>query len=197
MELIQRFDEWAALYTQEHLRVDALNGIMKAASALGEAGILWIVIGLVLLLFKKTRHGDFLGVRAPENKLVRLLQTPAVFMLLCLGIAAVLNNLVIKPLVARPRPYDTIAELTTLVAPLSSYSFPSGHSCCSFASATALFLAFRGKGGAWAYLLAALIAVSRVYVGVHYPTDVLAGALVGTVTALAIFWVSRKIVNRT
>ena len=72
-----------------------------------------------------------------------------------------------------------------LVARLKDYSFPSGHTCASFACAGVYYKAFPGKWGKAAMVLAVLIALSRLYVGVHYPTDVLAGALVGTFSALA------------
>ena len=86
---------------------------------------------------------------------------------------------------ARIRPYDSVEGLVPLVARLKDYSFPSGHTCASFACAGVYYKAFPGKWGKAAMVLAVLIALSRLYVGVHYPTDVLAGALVGTFSALA------------
>ena len=98
---------------------------------------------------------------------------------------AVVTNLCLKDLVARIRPYDSVEGLVPLVARLKDYSFPSGHTCASFACAGVYYKAFPGKWGKAAMVLAVLIALSRLYVGVHYPTDVLAGALVGTFSALA------------
>lgn len=160
---IQSFDAFALLFIQAHLRTPFLNTVMVFSSELGNSGFIWILLGFILLIPKQTRRGAFLS-------------------LLCLLAAAVVNDLVLKLLAARPRPYATVRDLTILVAPLNSYSFPSGHASAGFAMALCLTLAF-GKKGACAYLPAALIAFSRCYVGVHYPSDVLAGALVGTLTA--------------
>jgi undecaprenyl-diphosphatase len=90
--------------------------------------------------------------------------------------------------------YLTVEGLVNLIAPLNSYSFPSGHACSSFAAATALVLAFPGKGG-WAFVPAVLIAVSRVYLGVHYPSDVLAGAAIGALGAWGIFILSHRYIR--
>lgn len=175
-ETIQALDAQIMLFVQEHLRFDALTPIMRLASFLGEAGMLWIAVTVVLLCIPATRkQGVVVG--------------------LSLAAATALNNLVIKNLVARPRPYSTLEALEILVEPLGSYSFPSGHSCASFAAATALTLVF-GKKGAWAFLPAALIALSRVYVGVHYPTDILCGAAVGALAAWGVWALCRWCAGR-
>ena len=111
--------------------------------------------------------------------------------LLALGFAAVVNNLVVKPIIERPRPYEAIAGFEPLVEKLASYSFPSGHASSSFAAATALTLLF-GKRGAIAFVPAALIAVSRPYLGMHYMSDVVCGALLGAVCAAAVAALLRK-----
>ncbi len=175
IEAIQDLDTGALLYIQDFLRTPFLTPIMVFSSKLGNAGFIWIFTGLLLLVSKKTRRGGF-------------------DLLICLIAAYIVNDLVIKPLVARPRPYDTIEALQILVKPLSSYSLPSGHTNFSFAAATALTLAY-GKRGALAYIPAVLIAVSRCYVGVHYPTDVLLGMLVGTMVALTVYLLLQKYVK--
>jgi undecaprenyl-diphosphatase len=170
--LIQSLDSGALLCIQTQLRAPFLTGLMVFFSLIGNSGICWILTGLVLLIPKKTRLGGF-------------------FMLICLLAAYVVNDFLIKALVARARPYDAVPGLEILVAPLSSYSFPSGHANSSFAAAIALALAF-GRRGALAYIPAVLIAFSRCYVGVHYPSDVLAGMLVGTLVSLAVFLLLRR-----
>ena len=152
-----------------------LSAIMVFFSRIGNLGLVWISIGIILFLPDKTRRGG-------------------VFMLVCLLAAYLVNDLVIKELVARIRPYKMINGLSILVAPESSFSFPSGHTNTSFAAAFALTRAF-GKKGAFAYIPAALIAVSRVYVGVHYPTDVLAGMIVGTTVALFVYLLLQRYVK--
>ncbi|NCB73228.1 MAG: phosphatase PAP2 family protein [Clostridia bacterium] len=175
IELMQSFDTSALLYIQDHLRSPILSALMVFFSTIGNVGLLWIALGLGLLISKRTRRGGF-------------------DLLICLALAYIVNDLVIKEIVARVRPYDAIENLTILVKPLHSFSFPSGHANSSFAAALALTLAF-GKKGAWAYIPAALIAFSRCYVGVHYPSDVLAGMLVGTVVAWGTFLLLRKYVK--
>ncbi len=167
IDLIQNLDASALLYIQEHLRMAFLNPIMAFFSLLGNSGLVWIALGLILLIPQKTRRHGF-------------------EMLICLLVAYLINDWVIKILVERPRPYTVIEGLTILVAPLKSFSFPSGHTNSSFAAAMALTLAF-GRKGAYAYILAVLIALSRCYVGVHYPSDVVAGAIVGTLVSLATY----------
>lgn len=163
IDAVLNFDAQALLWIQEQLRVPILNEIMVFFSLIGNSGLIWIATGLVLLIPKATRLGGLC-------------------LLTCLLGAYLLNDILIKPLVARVRPYDTIPALQILVAPLASFSFPSGHTNASFAAAYGLTAAFGRKGGL-SYLPALLIALSRCYVGVHYPTDVLAGALVGTFSA--------------
>ena len=175
IDIIQTFDTNALLFIQEYIRFPFLNAVMVFFSAIGNLGLLWIALGLALLIPKRTRRGGF-------------------DMLIWLAVAYIVNDLIIKELVARTRPYDAIESLNILVSPLSSYSFPSGHANSSFAAALALTLAF-GRKGAWAYIPAALIAFSRCYVGVHYPSDVLAGMLVGTLVAFAVYKLLKKYVK--
>jgi len=177
IEAIQAFDTSALLYIQGFIRTPFLNAVMIFFSSIGNLGLVWIVTGLVLLIPKRTRRGGF-------------------DLLLCLLAAYIINDLVIKELVARIRPYEAIDSLKILVKPLTSYSFPSGHANSSFAAALALTLAF-GKKGALAYIPAAAIAFSRCYVGVHYPSDVVAGMLVGTLVALVVYKLLQKYVKTT
>lgn len=170
--MIQSFDENALLFIQNHLRAEPLTKLMQLFSRLGDAGMLWIVLGIALLCFARSRRRGVAYLSA-------------------LGCAAVLNNLVLKPIVARPRPYASIEGLVVLFEKLSSYSFPSGHASSSFAAATALTLLF-GKKGAWSFVPAVLITLSRPYLGMHYLTDVLCGAALGAACAWAVVALFRK-----
>lgn len=174
---ITQLDGSILLFIQEHIRTPALDWLMKLASAVGDSGIIWILLGLALLIWKKTRRGG--------------LDT-----LLSLAASTAVNNLIIKPLAARPRPYLTFEELEVIIKPLTSYSFPSGHACASFAAAFALSHAFKKHGGAWAYVPAAIITLSRIYVGIHYPTDIIAGAILGTVAAWLVCKLSKKYISK-
>ena len=178
IDAVLSFDALALLFIQEHLRFEALNPVARFITALGNGGLVWILLALVLLVFRQTRKDSL-------------------YCLPVLGLATLINNVIIKNIVQRVRPYEVVEGLTILIAPESSWSFPSGHSCSSFAMATAIFLAFRGRGGAWAYLPATLIALSRLYVGVHYPTDVLIGAVIGTLVAVLCYNAYKKIRVKT
>jgi membrane-associated phospholipid phosphatase len=169
---IFNFDASVLLFIQEHLRNEFLDPMVIFITMLGDNGIIWILLGLALLIPKKTRRGGF-------------------DMLICLLFAFLVNDLLLKSLFARIRPYELIEGLTILVPPETSFSFPSGHTNASFACATSLTLSF-GKKGALAYIPAAAIALSRLYVGVHYPTDVLGGILVGTLAAFAAHYLLKR-----
>lgn len=175
-QAIALFDQNILLFIQENLRFDFLDPIMVFFTRLGDTGFIWILMAIVMLVPKKTRRAG-------------------IVVLLCLAGAFILNDLILKPLVARARPFVTMEELSVLVSHPGSFSFPSGHTNSSFACALALTLIY-GKKGAWAYILAAIIAFSRCYVGVHYPTDVFVGMIVGTVASYAVFrLVGRRILH--
>lgn len=142
------------------LHTPALDKVMISITKLGNAGILWIILTIVFLLIPKMRKT---GVVMAAALIVDLL--------LC--------NIVLKNLVARTRPYDVNTGVQLLVAKLHDYSFPSGHTAASFASVAALY--FAGEKKLWkpTLVLACLIAVSRLYLYVHYPTDVLGGMVIG------------------
>ena len=97
-----------------------------------------------------------------------------------------INNVIIKNLVARPRPYTMVEGLNRIIEAQSDMSFPSGHTSSSFAAAMVIYCMCPKKISIPALILAALISLSRIYVGVHYPTDVLAGALVGGAIAVLV-----------
>lgn len=152
------------LWIQEHLRCAALDPVMKFLSTIGNSGAFWIALTVALLIFRRTRR---VGACCAGAMILTFLVV----------------NCALKPLVARVRPYDLFQEISILVRPERDFSFPSGHSASSFACAWALFRASPRKYGAPALALAGLIALSRLYVGVHYPTDVLAGVALGILLA--------------
>ena len=161
------------LFLQEFVRNPLLNMFFIFVTGLGDKGFIWILAAILLLLRKKHRK-------------------KGVTVLLALGIGFVITNLLLKNIVARPRPYTILTELEILIPKPSDYSFPSGHTCSSFAAALAMLKVCDRKIGIFACVLAVLIAFSRLYVGVHYPTDVLAGALLGTVSALIAVWSMKR-----
>ena len=160
--LIEAVTAWdAAVITaiSENAHSAFLTTFFRIVTLLGEGGIFWIAAAVVLLFFKKTRRCG-----------------------ICIGasllIGVIIGNGIIKNVVARPRPYDAIAGIESVVSHLSDYSFPSGHSLCCFEAATALAMN-RTRWAIPAYVAAVLVAVSRLFLFVHYPTDVICGALLG------------------
>ena len=151
-----------------------LDKILAFITSLGNAGIIWIVLAVVLLILPKTRKTGIIVAAALLMDLV-----------LC--------NLILKNLVARVRPYDVNTAIAILIKKPLDFSFPSGHTAASFAAMTALFLAKMKKAWIAALILAVLIAFSRLYFYVHYPTDVLGGAVVGILSGIIGYAVVEKI----
>lgn len=165
--------DWIA----ENLSCKALDVIMPLITMLGDAGIFWIAIAVALLIFPKTRK---IGLSMGAALLIGL----------------VVCNLTIKPLAARIRPYDYQLEhfgkqIALLVATPHDYSFPSGHTIASFEAAIALTV-YNRKWGIPAIVLAAVIAFSRLYLYVHYPTDVLFSMVLSVGIAFLACWLVKK-----
>lgn len=154
-----------------------LDKILAFITSLGNAGIIWIVLAVVLLILPKTRKTGIIVAAALLMDLV-----------LC--------NLILKNLVARVRPYDVNTAIAILIKKPLDFSFPSGHTAASFAAMTALFLAKMKKAWIAALVLAVLIAFSRLYFYVHYPTDVLGGAIVGILSGIIGYAIVEKIDKR-
>ncbi len=151
-----------------------LDKILAFITSLGNAGIIWIVLAVVLLILPKTRK---VGMIVGAALLVDL----------------VLCNLILKNLVARVRPYDVNTAIAILIKKPLDFSFPSGHTAASFAAMTALFLAKMKKAWIAALILAVLIAFSRLYFYVHYPTDVLGGIVVGILSGVLGYVIVEKL----
>ena len=154
-----------------------LDKILAFITSLGNAGIIWIVLAVVLLILPKTRKTGIIVAAALLMDLI-----------LC--------NLILKNLVARVRPYDVNTAIAILIKKPLDFSFPSGHTAASFAAMTALFLAKMKKAWIAALVLAVLIAFSRLYFYVHYPTDVLGGAVVGILSGIIGYAIVEKIDKR-
>lgn len=150
----------------------ALTPLMRLITLLGDGGLCFMLFGIILLLFRRTRK---IGIAV----------------LLAIAIGGIMTNLTLKPLVARARPYEQEPFRTWwqyVGASLESErSFPSGHATVSFAAMGAVFFSCRKKYSWATLILAALVAFTRLYLMVHYPTDVVAGVLVGLAAALGAF----------
>ena len=151
-------------YIQDHIRNNQLDVIMPLISMLGAGGVLWVIMTVISLITKKHRS---LGTKLAFSLITDLL--------VC--------NATIKPIVNRIRPYDLNSTVQLIVPPEIDPSFPSGHTFFAFSAATICFL-YNKKLGIVMYLIAAMIAFSRLYLYIHFPTDVMCGAFFGTLTAL-------------
>ena len=172
MEFIRNID-WAILhFIRDNLFCPFLDAVMPIVSTLGNGGIIWIVISAALLFSKKYRK----------------------YGLLCLCgmfIGLLIGNVALKNIVARPRPCWT-EDISLLIKNPTDFSFPSGHTLSSVISAVILCSAGR-KFAAFSIPLAVLIALSRLYLYVHFPSDVIFAALLGTAIGLLTLALSKKV----
>lgn len=158
LEAIYDFDFAVLDFIRDRLSCAFLDAVMPVITALGNGGLLFIACAVAMLFFKRWRKtGIMIGAALIFGLLV------------C--------NLTLKPLVARTRPFD-LREISLIIAPPHDYSFPSGHTIASFEFATVLLIRER-KIGIAALVLAVLIAFSRLYLYVHYPTDVITSVFLG------------------
>jgi undecaprenyl-diphosphatase len=167
--LAEGFDLPILDWIRAHLSCPALDMIMPPVTALANAGIFWILLAVALLLSKKHRG---VGFRMGSALLIGLL--------VC--------NILMKPLFGRIRPYDYQLlhygkTIPLLIKAETDFSFPSGHTIASFESAAVLMMCNK-KWGIPALVLALLIGFSRLYLYVHYPTDVLCSVVLGMVIGI-------------
>ena len=172
-----KFDFQILFFIRDHIRNSLLNVVVPFYTTLGDDGIIWIALGLIMLIPKKTRKCGIMVLAA-------------------LIVMLVTNNIILKNLIARARPYATypelIEELLGIIHIPSSYSFPSGHTVSSMATAFTVLTQHK-KLGSIVLVFAILMGLSRLYVGVHFPTDVYGGIVVGGLIALFVYWAEKKI----
>ena len=166
--------EFTFLYWLLSLHRPWLDQVMVMITFLGEAGWFWIATGVLLLCSRKTR-------------------ACGLALLISLAAGAVIGNGILKPLFHRQRPCWIDPKVILLVSNPTDFSFPSGHTLAGFEAAVSIFFSNR-KWGLAALILACLLGFSRLYLFVHFPTDVLAGMLLGTGIAVAVhFFIYEKI----
>lgn len=168
MDSLTELDLAINLFIQENLRTEELTSFMRFFTSLNNVGILAILTVLVFLFIKGTRR---LGL----------------LMAFSLTLEFMIGNLIIKPLVARPRPYEVSESVILLVRRAYDYSFPSGHTGSMFSIAVVMLLCLKGRARfvGWLFLLLSfLMGYSRLYVGIHYPSDVIFGFFLGSIIAL-------------
>lgn len=169
-------DREILLFIQEHIRNPVLSFTLVPLTILGNSGVLLILTGIILSSIKRTRRFGFVFLTA-------------------LLINFIINDVTIKNMVRRVRPFKSIPELKILVNAPITYSFPSGHTSSVFAVATALLYCSK-KYVPYALAVAFLMGFSRVYVGVHYPSDVLVGAVIGVLSGIISIYIYKRLDKR-
>ncbi len=160
-------------YINSNLSNSVLDAVFSFISFLGNKGWMWIVIVLVLISLPKTRKAGVCN---------------AIALIFCL----VITNICIKPLADRLRPYEVDTTLKIIVPYLTDGSFPSGHTCASFASVFAICKYYK-KWSVPLYTFATLMGISRLYLCVHFPTDIIAGALLGILFGYGAYMITERI----
>ncbi len=167
------FDAQILLWIQEHLRHPALTAFFRLITRFGDGGIFWIALAVVLILIRQYRKVGMTCLGA-------------------LAIGAVITNLMLKPLVHRIRPFVTVPAIRKLITVKDPHSFPSGHATASFAMAFVFMRYMPKRYSVPVLVFAVLIAFSRIYLGVHYASDVITGMLIGTVSGLTASLIADK-----
>lgn len=173
MNALNQFEIGILDFIRETFSCKFLDYFFVSITRLSDKGIFWIILAIVLLCFKKTRKTG-----------------------ICLGavllIGEISGNQILKKIFERPRPYTVNPNIELVIDKLSSFSFPSGHSRCAVECAVVIF-ANNKKWGIAAIVLAVLTCLSRMYLYVHYPTDVLAGAALGIIDGLLAIFIIKKV----
>ena len=159
-------------FIKEYIKNPVFDFLMPKITALGNGGIIWIVAAIVLLAIPKYRKGG---------------------MVLALGLilGLLLGNLTLKPLIARTRPFDLVEGIELLIAAPTDFSFPSGHTLSSFVAAFILTMTDK-RFGYFAIPLAFLIAFSRLYLYVHFPSDILGGIVLAAMISAILYFIFFK-----
>ena len=172
IEFITQVDFSILHFIWNNLHNSFMDAFMVFLSIVGEGGAVWFLIAIPMLFFRKTR-------------------VCGVVMILSMGITLLSGEFILKNLIGRVRPCNVNTDIELLVNRPDSFSFPSGHTGSSFTAATCIFI-WKKKAGIGAYILAALIAFSRLYNYVHYPSDILGGIVLGVLVSSLIYHIFKK-----
>lgn len=172
-EIINIFDVGIVEFIQKNLHNPIMDKIMIFITGLGDGGFIWILIGLALLISKKYRKVGFMVLGA-------------------IALGAILGEGILKNIIKRDRPFISIEGIDMLIKAPTSYSFPSGHTISSFSAAGVLSINFKNKS-IYIFTLAVLIGFSRIYLGVHFPIDIIAAIILGLSCSYISLFIGRKI----
>jgi undecaprenyl-diphosphatase len=166
MKFIQSLDDLILMFIQNNMHNEFLDKIIPIFTALGNGALIWFVIAVILLFYKEYRKYGLIIIAS---------------LILC----GLIGNIGLKNIVGRLRPCDVNTSIKLLIARPTDFSFPSGHAMTSFTPAV-LLMFMNKKIGSVALVLASIIAFSRLYLYVHYPSDVIAGVIIGSSLALVL-----------
>ena len=172
VEQLMNFDMVILDLIQDNMKSGLMDSIMPLISHLGDSGLVWIILSIGLVIPKKTRKLGFV-------------------MIIALVLNGIICNIILKPMLARIRPFDVNTSIKLLINKPRDFSFPSGHTSASFTAASVLFFR-RSKLFVPSLILATLIGFSRLYLYVHYPSDVVGGIILGIVCG----YMGHRIVDR-
>lgn len=173
ISLLQNIDNSILLFIKNNMHSHIMDSIMVIITSLGNGGAIWIIISVLLIINKKYRKIGFIALAS-------------------LLLSSILGEGILKHVVQRIRPSADIPVIDMLIAKPLTYSFPSGHAASSFAAAGVL-AKYLKKYSLGFLGLASLIAFSRLYLYVHYPTDVLAGIILGLICSRIIIYIFNKV----
>lgn len=170
------FDESLLFFIQSNFHAIVLDKIMIATTLIGNLAIIWLVAAVILLAFKNSRSVGIMVIMA------------VIF-------SFIMGEGILKHIIQRPRPYDIFPAVQLLVAKSTAYSFPSGHTTTAFAAVYVM----SGYLKRYAWLLwglAGLMAFSRLYLFMHYPTDIIAGILLGLIVGKMVKWLYETVISK-
>ena len=176
MSLLQNIDNSILEFIKNNMHSSIMDKIMIICTYLGNGGAIWIAIAALLTISKKYRKVGLM-------------------MLVALVIGYLMGEGILKHIFKRERPFTHIPGIELLAKRPKSYSFPSGHTTSSFAAAGILAYSFRRYAPVF-YLLAGLIAFSRLYLYMHYPSDVLGGVILGTLSCIFTIYIFKKFIDK-
>ena len=165
--------DFAVLKFMDGFNTPFLDFVLKLVSYMGNMGIVWILLGILMLSLRKTRK-------------------QGAFCVMAFLLAVLVGNVILKNAVDRVRPYDLFDWIQVRIVKPKDGSFPSGHCMSTFAFATALVFVYK-KWGIAALVFGVFMAFSRLYFQVHFLTDVLAGVAVGILCGIAAYFIAKRI----
>lgn len=169
--------ETTILLALQSLRLPVLTQLAALVSAFGNYAFIWVVIGILLIVFA---HRNDVGITV-------------IFTVILAGIIV---GFILQPMFAHVRPYDAgIGVSAVMGVSRTGYSFPSFHAATSFAAATVIAMIAGRRWGSWAFVGAVLISLSRVYLGVEWPIDIVVGAVVGVLVGVVSAWVYNQFLH--